>query len=86
MKIKDGFTLLTIDGQSIVVPESGARGSNKIMKISDTGRFLWEKLQSDTTVDELVSEVLKEYDVDAATARAHINQFVEALEKKGFLC
>lgn len=86
MKIKDGFMLRTVSGQTVVLPVSGDLDLNMMIKLNDTGRFLWEKLQKDTTVDELVGEVLKNYDIDEAAARDYIVKFVEGLEKNGFLC
>lgn len=86
MKIKDGFILRTVASQTVVLPVSGDLDLNMMIKLNDVGRFLWEKLQNDTSVDELVREVLKNYDIDEVTAREHINKFIEGLEKNGFLC
>lgn len=86
MRIKDGFILRTVSGQTVVLPVSGDLDLNMMIKLNDTGRFLWEKLQKDTTVDELVGEVLKNYDTDEAVAREYIERFVEGLEKNGFFC
>lgn len=86
MKIKDGFMLRTVSGQTVVLPVAGDLDLNMMIKLNDTGRFLWEKLQKDTTMDELVGEVLKNYDIDEAAARNYIEAFVKELEKNGFLC
>ena len=86
MKIKDGFMLHTVSGQTVVLPVSGDLDLNMMIKLNDTGRFLWEKLQKDTTLDELVDEVLKSYEIDEADARRYVKSFVEELEKNDFLC
>ena len=86
MKIKDGFMLRTVSGQTVVLPVAGDLDLNMMIKLNDTGRFLLEKLQKDTTMDELVGEVLKNYDIDEAAARNYIEAFVKELEKNGFLC
>ena len=86
MKIKDGFMLRTVSGQTVVLPVSGDLDLNLMIKLNDTGRFLGEKLQNDTTVDELVSEILKNYDIDEVAARDSVEKFVEGLKKNGFLC
>lgn len=86
MKIKDGFMLRTVSGQTVVLPVSGDLDLNMMIKLNDTGRFLWERLQMDITVDELVADVLKNYDVDETVARNYIEGFVKELEKNGFLC
>lgn len=78
--------LRTVSGQTVVLPVAGDLDLNMMIKLNDTGRFLWENLQKDTTVDELVGEVLKNYDIDEAAARNYIEAFVKELEKNGFLC
>lgn len=78
--------LRTVSGQTVVLPVAGDLDLNMMIKLNDTGRFLWENLQKDTTVDELVGEVLKNYDIDEASARNYIEAFVKELEKNGFLC
>lgn len=86
MRIKDGFILRTVSGQTVVLPVSGDLDLNMMIRLNDTGCFLWEKLQKDTTVDELVGEVLKNYDTDETVVREYIEKFVEGLENNGFLC
>ena len=78
--------LRTVSGQTVELPVAGDLDLNMMIKLNDTGRFLWENLQKDTTVDELVGEVLKNYDIDEASARNYIEAFVKELEKNGFLC
>ena len=47
MKIKDGFMLRKVGGQNVVVAVGKAsRDFNGIIRLNDTGRFLWEKQRS----------------------------------------
>jgi hypothetical protein len=86
VKIKDGFMLRKIAGQSVVVP-LGKRvvEFNGIMTLSDSGAQLWEIMQKDTTLEELVNFMTGEYSVDAATAREDIEEFVENIKGKNLL-
>lgn len=43
-------------------------------------------LQEEATMDELVQGILEEYDVDEATAREDIQEFLDTLDKGGVLC
>ena len=86
MKIKDGFMLRTVSGQTVVLPVSGDLDLNMMIKLNDTGRFLWEQLQKETTVDEVVKAVLKTYDIEETAAKNYVEAFVKELEKNGFLC
>lgn len=86
MKIKDGFMLRTVSGQTVVLPVSGDLDLNMMIKLNDTGCFLWEQLQKETTVDEVVKAVLKTYDIEETAAKNYVEAFVKELEKNGFLC
>ena len=86
MKIKEGFMLRTISGQTVVIPIEGDLNLKMMIKLNETGRFLWENLQKETTIDELVSAVLANYDVEEVAARGYVEAFVKELEKNGFLC
>ena len=85
MKLKDGFVLRQVAGQSVVLPGGDALDLNMMITLNDTGAFLWEHLQQETNEDALVSALLSEYDVDADTARRAVVAFVEKLNANGFL-
>lgn len=85
MKIKDGFLLRQVAGQSVVLPIGNELDMNMMITLNDTGAFLWERLQSETDEAALVAALLGEYDVDEDRARACVRQFVEKLNANGFL-
>lgn len=85
MKIKDGFLLRQVAGQTVVLPFGDELDLNMMITLNDTGAFLWEHLQNETTEEELVKALLAEYDVDEATARQSVSGFVAKLNENGFL-
>ncbi|MBR2047525.1 MAG: PqqD family protein [Oscillospiraceae bacterium] len=85
MKLKDGFLLRTVAGQTVVLPTGDELDLNMMITLNDTGKFLWERLNEDTTEDALVQALLGEYDVDEATARIAVSNFVKKLSENGFL-
>lgn len=85
MKIKDGFVLRQVAGQAVVLPGGDALDLNMMITLNDTGAFLWERLQRETSEDALVAALLSEYDVDADTARRAVVAFVDKLNAHGFL-
>lgn len=84
MKIKEGFVLRQVAGETVVLP-SGDMDINAMITLNETGTFLWQKMEQETTVEELVAAVLKEYDTDAETAQAAVEGFVEKLRGYEFL-
>ncbi|MBQ8539467.1 MAG: PqqD family protein [Ruminococcus sp.] len=81
MKIKDGFVLKAIAGSYMVVPlGSQVSQFGSIIKLTETGAFLWDKLSENVEKSELVTALTNEYDVDEARASADIDKFIEKLK------
>ena len=86
MKIKKGFIVRKIGGQNVAVAIGEASKSfNGMIKLNETGKFLWDSLAKGAELDELVAKVLEEYEIDEATARADVEKFVESLKGVGAL-
>ena len=86
MKIKKGFVLRKVGEQNVVVAVGAAsRSFNGIIRLNDSGRYLWEKLQGGITQQELLQAMLEDFDVDESVARADITAFIEKLEGAGLL-
>ena len=81
MKIKDGFMLRKVGGQNVVVAIGKASlDFNGIIRLNDTGKFLWEQLKNDITEEQLISAMLGEYDIDRETAERDISEFIVRLK------
>ncbi|MBR4058753.1 MAG: PqqD family protein [Lachnospiraceae bacterium] len=85
MKLKEGFVLRTISGQTVVIPTGEDLDLSMMIKLNDTGRFIWEHLEKGTEIEELVEDMLEEYDVSRETAVEYIEQFVQKVKANGFL-
>ena len=85
MKLKEGFLLRQVAGQTVVLPVGGGLDLNMMITLNDTGAFLWEKLREETDRDALVAALLAEYDVDEARARQSVDAFVQKLKDNDFL-
>ena len=81
MKVKDDYLLRNVAGSHIVVPVGeGCLDFSGVITLNEVGAFLWEKLQADTSAEGLLSALLAEYDVDEATAKADIDEFIAKLK------
>ena len=86
MKIKSDFLLKKIAGSYVVVPvRSRAVDFSGIIKLSDTGAFLWNILVEGAEKDELVARLLDEYAVDEVTASADVDRFIVKLREADLL-
>lgn len=84
MKLKDGFLLRQVAGQTVVLPV-GDLDLNMMITLNDTGAFLWKHLQEETDEAGLVAALLAEYDVDEPTAAKAVAGFVQKLRDHDFL-
>ena len=86
MRIDKEFVLREIAGDYVIIPTGKTILSfNGLISVNDIGAFLWEKLQQDVTLDDLVDAVLKEYEIDETTARADIQEYLDKLADGGIL-
>lgn len=85
MKLKDGFIMRDVAGETVVLPTGDVMDVNMMITLNDTGKFLWQQLETGAQMDDLVQAMLAEYEVDEQTARSGIERFVTILSEKGFL-
>ena len=81
MKIKDGFVVRDLAGQSIVVALGEASKTfNGMIKLNDTGRLIWDMLAEGRTKDEIIDRFTAEYDVEREIAERDVTAFIETLQ------
>lgn len=85
MKLKDGFILRSVAGETVVVPTGDDLDLNMMITLNETGKFLWERLEQGAEEAELIAALLSEYDVDEQTAKTHVAAFVKKLNDHGFI-
>lgn len=86
MKAANGFILREIAGDTILIPSgAAAQKFNGLITINELGAFIWNALQTETTLDAIVEQITESYEVDADTARADAVSFLEELRKVGGL-
>ena len=86
MHIEKEFVLREIAGDYIIIPTGKTvLEFNGLITVNEVGVTLWNMLQEEVTVDQLVQGVLTEYDVDEEVAREDIQEFLDTLAKGGIL-
>lgn len=86
MKIKAGFLLREVAGSYIVVATGTlAKEFGGIIKLNETGSFLWKKMTEDTDLQTLVTVLTNEYDVSKEDAEKDARSFVTMLLDAGIL-
>ena len=86
MHVVPGFVVREIAGETIAIPAgAAARELSGLLALNGSGQFLFELLQTEQTEDSLVNAMLETYEIDEATARADVVEFVEILRNSGVL-
>lgn len=86
MKLKYEFSVRNVVGEHILVPlGAGALAFSGIITTNEVGAFLMELLGQETSYDTLLSRVLENYEVDEATARADLDEFLGYLDQLSLL-
>ena len=80
MKIKEGFMLRNVADNYIVVPVGKASLEFKgLINLNGVGAFIWECLEKETTIEEVIDKVIKEYNIDNELATRDVSNFINKL-------
>lgn len=86
MKVKSGFMVRPVGGKIVAIAVGDrAKEFNGMITLNETGKFVWKCLEKDTTIEKIVAKLMKEYDIDEATAQDAANSFIEVLRQNNLL-
>lgn len=86
MKIRKGFVVREIAGQSVVVALGDAsKIFNGIIKLNETGRVIWDSLSAGEERETTVKKILAEYEIDRETVERDYDTFVANLREANIL-
>lgn len=86
MKRSNDFIKRKIGTQYVIVAVGAAtKRFNGMISVNSTGSFIWDQLEKDVTLAEIVTAMTEAYEVDAATAEAHATKFLDTLREVGAL-
>ncbi|MBP3324705.1 MAG: PqqD family protein [Clostridia bacterium] len=82
MIIKKELIKREIAGDTILVPVgSTVYDSNGLFVLNELASFIWDLIPNIETEDEILTAILNEYDVDEATAKKDLSDFLSKLHK-----
>jgi hypothetical protein len=76
------MTTIATNLRSIVTPDGAMIldiTRNLMVPLNSMGGYVWNKLQEGFSVDEIVRELVRDADVDAATIESDVHSFLEQL-------
>ena len=86
MKSKYILEKMELDGEIVAVPVGeNASELHAVLNLNGEAMRILELLQQETTEDEIMDTLLKEYTGDPEEIRAYVRQFLKTLEEEGLL-
>ena len=86
MKIKDGLLLCKVGESNVILAATDSNMQVEgLTTVNETGSFIWEHMLADTQPDAVIDALVREFDVDRATAAADFDTFTASLRAAGFL-
>ncbi len=86
MKLKLEFVLREIAGDLLLIPAGKtALDLNGMLTLNEVGADIWKLLPEVETEDEIVTRLLEDYEVDEATLRADVSEFLGMLRNLGIV-
>lgn len=87
MKLRCEFEITELGEQMVAVPVGdNATEFSGVLKLNDSAASILKLLKKDTTVDEIVSALMKEYDSNTEVITAFVNKFINSLREEDLLC
>lgn len=84
-KIKSGYVSREVAGELLAIPVAPELDSSNIVILNPVSGLLWEKLQSECTISQLVMAVIEDFKIDEATAESDIKEFLQMLKESNML-
>ena len=84
-KIKSGYVLREIEGEFLSIPLAPELNSAIIIILNPVSGLLWERLQTECTLPQLVKAVTENFTIDAATAQCDIEEFLQTIKENDML-
>ena len=54
---------------------------NSVYTLNETGAFLWEIIDGEKNIEDIIEAVIREYDVSEETATADVFEFIQEMGK-----
>ena len=86
MKLKFEFETVELDGEIMAVPVGdNADQFRGLLRLNETAADILSRLKEETTEEQIVEDMLKEYDIDRESLAAHVHSYILKLQEAGVL-
>ncbi len=85
-RLKDGFIVRKIGGQTMAVPVGRQTSEiHGMIALTESAELLWNTLKEGADLEKLTEIITDNYEIDKETAVADIEKFLDKLQQQGVL-
>ena len=85
-RVKSGYVIREIAGEYLVIPVAlQDEPESKVIILNSSGKLLWEALEQQKTMEELIEVMDENFEVSKEEARADIEEFIKHLKENELL-
>ena len=86
MRAKFSFEVMDLEDGLVAVPVgNGAETFHGVLKVNETAVAILKLLDHDTSLDEIVDALMKEYNGEKETILLYVKQFVQEMVEEGIV-
>ncbi len=86
MKLKYEFETVEIDGEIMAVPVGdNSDDLHAMLRLNDTAAFILEALKEETTEEDIIAKIKKEYDCSETDVAEYVHSYIEELKNNGIV-
>lgn len=86
MRIKQGFVMRDVAGQTVIVATGeAAEGFRGMIKVNEAGREIWSAIAEGLDETAVVDRLTERFDVSREVAERDVAAFVAGMREHGFL-
>lgn len=85
-KKKDNLVSRKIGNEYLIVPIiNNVAEMNRMFTLNEVGSFIWDQIDGHKCVEDIISSVHAEFDIDKQTAQQDVSEFLKNTEKVLFI-
>lgn len=85
MKINKNFVLKKVANNYVAISVGAKSDFKGYIQLNETGAFIFNCLKEETTIDEIVEKLTKEYDVSKECAKTDIQEIIKNFKENGLI-
>ena len=86
MKVKEGFLVREVSGQTVIIPDGEKNVDFKgMIKLNESAKLIWEALAKGKDEEAVADELAEKYGLSKEKALSDVQSFTDRMRKEGFL-